>query len=57
VGRATDGARLDVEGRVVCAEVHWEVGLQELLRLVPVDVGQEVDAGSVTVEGYCLLDG
>lgn len=56
MGRPPDRARLDIEGRVVRSKVDREVGLQELLGLVPVDVRQEVDTGGVTVEGYCLLN-
>ena len=57
VGGSPDGARLDVEGGVVRADVHREVGLQELLGLVPVHVSDEVYSRCVTMEGYCLLDG
>lgn len=39
VGRPPDRARLDIEGRVVRSKVDREVGLQELLGLVPVDMG------------------
>ncbi len=56
VGGPLDMAELDLGGRVRGADVHREAGLEELLRLVPVDVRLEVDPGAAGPERDRLGD-
>ena len=49
VGLALDIAELDLEGGLVGVDVHGELGLQQVLMLLPVDHGLEVDAAAVYV--------
>ena len=53
MGRPADGAVLDVEGRKVSPNVHREIGLEQLLLLLPVYLSDEVNAGCVRLK----LDG
>ena len=53
---ALEVAELDVEGGLVGVNVHGKVNLEQVLMLVPVHPGFEVDAAAVRIEADGLPD-
>ena len=56
VGRALNRAELDLEGSLGRAHPHREGGLEKHLPLLPMDAGDEVDAGNPVIYGDVLLE-